>query len=964
WRDRLARAGGAIGVRVLTFEQLYAACLDAAGRSAVLIPEPVQYRLLALLAGRQPLEFYAPLVGRPGFISVLQELIAELKAARIGSAAFSAAVAGLAAGPRLAELAQLYAAYQEQLRSLGWSDYAGQGWLAIEALEAAPAACCGWPLLIVDGFDNFTAAQLELLRLLAGQVGECLLTLTGDPAGGARAAHGRFAKTRVALESALGVAAEPLPLAPQPAVAALAHLEAGLFEADAPRLPGAPAVELFELPDRAAEARAGLRWLKERIVRDGCRPGQVALLARDLLPYRPFLSEAAAEFGLPLRLFEGLPLRANPAVAALLNLLRLALPAGAGRPGFSLPRRGVVETWRSPYFDWANGLGITPADADALDTAARWGRVIGGQSQWEELFAALSRASAGAGEDDEWRRPANLPLGPAAAALEGRFRAFLARIRPPDGPQTKRAYVAWLERLIGPDPAGQEADPAEGDSLGLIARVRAEPETAERDVAALQALKDVLRGLVWAEDELDPDTAGDYPAFLAALAAGLEAASFQPPPPAGREELLAANVFQARGLAFQAVALLGLAEGEFPAVLQEDPFLTDADRAGLRQAHGLALEPSLESAERDYFYDALTRPRRRLLLTRPRLSDVGAEWLPSPFWEEVRRLLQVAPAQMGSEARPRPEQAASTVELVESLAAGARSRLARAWLAANEGRRWTAAQRAGRLFSDRYAWADGEHDGRLEKQAAVFRALFAADYRWSASRLEEYRRCGFAFFVGRLLRLQPRQEPAERLDRGQLGSLVHAILEAVYRKAAAAGRFEAADLLAALRPAAEPLLDAAPRRLGFRPSAYWRHRREEILAALEHSLRALAGLDGAFRPLAFELRFQGAQVAGPAGNVFLLDGKIDRLDRDAAGRLRLIDYKTSGPWGYDAEAHARGEHVQLPLYALAAGQSPGLGRPAAGFYWHVYQAEASPFSLEAGGDPQAAIAQAAAHAWE
>ncbi len=40
-----------------------------------------------------------------------------------------------------------------------------------------------------------------------------------------------------------------------------------------------------------------------------------------------------------------------------------------------------------------------------------------------------------------------------------------------------------------------------------------------------------------------------------------------------------------------------------------------------------------------------------------------------------------------------------------------------------------------------------------------------------------------------------------------------------------------------------------------------------------------------------------------------------------------------------------GKKLQLPLYALAVRDALGLGEPAEGFYWHVRQAEPSPFTL-------------------
>jgi len=109
-RRRLAEKRGAIGVRVLTFDGLYAEVLNAAGEIYVELSEPVQYRLIRALVDSLSLTHYAPLADRTGFIQVLQRLIGELKAARVHPDDFAAAVRALGDEPRLAELAQIYAA--------------------------------------------------------------------------------------------------------------------------------------------------------------------------------------------------------------------------------------------------------------------------------------------------------------------------------------------------------------------------------------------------------------------------------------------------------------------------------------------------------------------------------------------------------------------------------------------------------------------------------------------------------------------------------------------------------------------------------------------------------------------------------------------------------------------------------------------------------------------------------------
>jgi ATP-dependent helicase/nuclease subunit B len=990
-RRTLANTGGAIGVQVSTFDQLYADCLKAAGEAYAQLSEPVQYRLIRALVEQLNLVHYKPLRHRPGFVQVLQRMFGELKAARIWPDRFAHAVIRLGDEPRLRELAQIYSAYQAHLHQEGWADWAGMAWLAVEALEErAPEVARDWQLLLVDGFDDFTEVQIALLQLLAGRVNEVIITLTGCQDGDQRPlVHRRFCRTLARLQEALGVEARPLPDAQSHLASALKYLEQHLYRDQPKRSDAAGALELLEVADRAAEVREGLRWLKERLLQDGLPPSEVALLARDVSPYRPFVLQTAREFGLPIHLARGQPLASNPAIAALLDLLRLMLPQGETDPQPNLPRRLLVEAWRSPYFDWSarpadgavQSICIEPGDADALDRIARWGQVISGLRQWQETLALAASLGPGQEVDEERGVAAEVPVGSEAEELWAKLRRFVQRITPPQGNQQLGDLVRWLEKLIGDDPQlGVERFPRAQDptSLRIVERVRQVEglgqlaDMVDWDVAALRALKDVLRGLVWAQEAVSPERTVDFAAFFAELEGAVRASSYRLPMDPRRDRVLLADVVQARGLPFRAVAVLGLAEGEFPGGLSEDPFLRDADRLRMREKCGLPLESSTASAEAEFFYETITRARDRLLLTRPRLADSGAPWQPSPFWEELREWIDITPQTVGAERVPEPDQVASWTELLESLAVHAGAQETPQWARQENVERCAALDAAVRTLTARLsAEAHGPFVGDLTTLGHEFAARYSAEgHVWSASRLEAYLSCPFHFFVAHVLGLEPRPEPQEGLDARQLGNIYHRIFERVYAAFEGFSSIDVERLLAALPEVSACVLDEAPRREGFLATAWWKQTRDEIIDNVRRSLQELHKPDvqQGFVPIAHEQGFfEPLDLCVREGeDAFRLHGVIDRVEHNASGQVRIIDYKTAGPWSFTNAALTKGKKIQLPLYALAARDALGLGEPVDGFYWHVRQARASPFTLRnyaarCGEDP---LSAAVAKAWE
>ena len=979
FRHRLA-AGGALGVEVGTFFDLYKEALRAAGRVYAELDEPLEHRLLRAVvdeaAERGRLQHYAALHDKPGFVRALRRLVEELKQARVQPAQFEAAVRGQ--GPRLEELAALYDGYQRRLHEGHWMDAEGLGWLATSALAHRPGLLRGWALVVVDGFDQLNRTQVAFLSELARQVAELRMTLTWSP-GAERLAHRRFVQVLGRLQDGLGVQAEPLPGARVRLAAPLARIEAALFEpAATPVVPGL-AVSFLEAANRASEVRAVLRWAKERVLLDGMAPGDVAILARDLAPYAPFLVEVAQEFGLPLELAGGQPLSGNPAVAALMALLSLPRRDRntASLPDGRFAVRRLLQVLRSPYFDWydcmvgEDPLGLAPEDVDQLEAGARAAHVLGGLAEWREALALMAQAAPSADEEGE---ESTAPVADGAR-LAARFERLVGRLTPPER-ATAASYAAFVEGLIGDDPAllanPEEQDPA---SLRMPECIRnGPPDLAERDIAALCALKEALRSLVWADEALGQGNEITYERFLDELEGVVAAAEYEPALGRGRA-VWAATVHDARGLSFRAVAVMGLAEGDFPKAPAQDPLLRNSDRERL-VAQGLPLEPPPPGSEFTLFYEAVTCARECLLLTRPYLADDGQPSEPSPFWDEVLRLcagatperVRVGEGLLLAHAASQPEVLAAVAQRLaaqepsgpaEAAALEQEPELATLWRAARHGAEVLAARMA--------AVPAGAFEGDCARLAPALSARYSPARPWSASRLEAYLGCPFSFFLSSALQLPERPREEVGFDAAQLGTMAHEILREVYLRAASPSL---ADLLAVLPAVAIEVLSRAPRRLGFRPGPLWREEQARIRREVENTLRALDECSQGWQPVGLELHFgMGARGAPPqrvrawGGESFLLWGIIDRADRDARGQVRLIDYK-SGSTPITAADLVEGRRIQLALYAWAAQGVLGLGEVVGGFYWHLRPAQRSSLTLEGiEGGPAGAMALAAEHGW-
>jgi superfamily I DNA/RNA helicase/RecB family exonuclease len=474
--------------------------------------------------------------------------------------------------------------------------------------------------------------------------------------------------------------------------------------------------------------------------------------------------------------------------------------------------------------------------------------------------------------------PDQLPADLARPLL--RLRRLTAAAADPDRRPDELLWAVWSatglaevwerQALSGADPdAARAADRALDAVVGLF------------DAAARFAERLPRAGALLFVDEL---AAQEVPAELPGARPGRGAG------------VVLCTAHRAKGLEWDVVVVAGVEEGTWPDLRAGGGSLLDAAALAeavtarvpvggpLRGAVGAAERTASRVAaelaeERRLFYVAVTRARQRLAVT----AAAGEESEPpSRFLDELLP---------GSTAVPcRPGRPPFTLPgLVADLRAHAVDPRASAGLrraAAGQLARLAAAGVRG-AAPDEWYWVPGWSDDRPLADAGTL-------VRVSPSAVEGFDRCALRWFFERVAGAGREPGAAQTL-----GELLHAVAATVGAARVGGGAAPAEAALAARLDELWPQLELGPRWFAAR-------QREQVGAALR---RFLAWQQEPGRQLVavekdFEVRTGQAVISG----------RVDRLERDAAGRGVVVDLKTgqSRPASDELDGHP-----QLGIYQLA-----------------------------------------------
>jgi ATP-dependent helicase/DNAse subunit B len=353
-RELLKRTGALVGGSIGTFDDVFERIARGNGAHRPVIT-PAQRTLLlrrvVARASNRSARF-------SGFADALGSTVAELESALLEPNELEG------------ELAELYAAYREELDRLGLWDRELERRHAAERAEGDLSAWEPRPVFAY-GFEDLTGAEWALLEALSARA-DVTVSLPYEPG---RDAFASLTRTAEDLARLAAGRIEELPASTEARTPVLAHLERFLFWDEAPeRTPELDgSIRFLE----GAGIRGTLELVADEILtllREGTPADEIAIVCPSLERWRAPLDTAFATLGVPYSLEGRLRLGQTPFGQALLSLLRYAWLDGE--------RRELFSFLRSPY------SGITRAHADFLEGRLR-GRGVVEPARVEEEIQKL-----------------------------------------------------------------------------------------------------------------------------------------------------------------------------------------------------------------------------------------------------------------------------------------------------------------------------------------------------------------------------------------------------------------------------------------------------------------------------------------------------------------------------------------------------------------------------------------------
>ena len=842
---------------------------------------------LALQGVGARLTVYNAAQRRPEMQAMLLSAVDELKTARVDAEQLLTAAAecpdGL--GDKLRDLALVLEAFDATAGN-GRVDPADR--LTYLAEQIDDGGLAPDTKVFVDGFIDFTRQEQEVLCAMLRQGIALTVCLTLDDFYGESEVFALSRRAAHMLEKAAEELGQEVKVSVMEADAAgenaLRFFAEHMFDYTDAKFPGPAPIRLLRAESVSAECEQAAALCLELARDHGCRWRDIAIVARGFDDYRGTLESVFRHYGVPLYTAARSDLMAKPLPALIACAYEIIQGGWALDDMVSYLRTGLV--------------GLEEAECDELESYL---------FKWQLRGSAWQRAR-------DWRQHPDGYGGEYTPEIEeklGRINALRRRVAGP-----LRAF----------EKAAREAETATAQAqalAGLFRDLRL-PETLSRRADALQALgreksasetRQLWELVVGALEQCDAilgDSAMDCEHFgrlFTLMLSKYDVGTI----PVSLDRVTAGDFDRNRRRDIKYLIVLGASENRLPMAEEGGGVFSLDERQRLLELD-IELGPGGDSElwrEFALIYYTLTLPSESLSLLCPASDADGAALRPAFVFRRAQALFGVEAENADlTDARMSAEGPALNLAAQAIHGGGGRERAAADYFAETAPERSAALKAASELTR-----------GSLSKEGVA--RLYGKKLRLSASRVEKFASCRFAYFCQYGLKAKP-HTPAG-FEPPEMGVFMHYVLENVAREVGQRGGFRNVtdeELRTLTDHYVETYVHEELNDFQEKSSRFvylFRRLRENVGRVVADMAAELRASD--FTPLDFELNFAEASDIPPIelgedAEAMSLIGIADRVDgwlHDGKLYLRVVDYKT-GRKEFNLSEVLNGMNLQMLLY--------------------------------------------------
>ena len=448
--------------------------------------------------------------------------------------------------------------------------------------------------------------------------------------------------------------------------------------------------------------------------------------------------------------------------------------------------------------------------------------------------------------------------------------------------------------------------------------------------------------LVFKEDKMNIDT------YSKILKIGLKNSELGKIP-ATQDQVTLGDVDRTRSHKVEVVFVIGLNDGVFPSVNKDEGFLNDTDREHLKNDGIELANGTLENLYEENFniYKVFTTAEQEMYLSYASSDGEGKALRPSILIHKMKKIFPKLEEQSDVITKQYEvvNQNITYEELLEKIyQLKNKEDIENLWYAVyawyKQNSKWNT-----RLEQDMEGLAYTNVPQKLKKENMD--KLYGNTLHTSVSRLEQYRRCPFSYYLQYGLKVKPKEEL--KIQSFNTGSFMHETIDEffkyVHENSLNLAELEEIDIQKIVSKIIDEDLELSKNYI-FKATVKYnilvRRLKKIVSKALKYIIQTLIYSDftikgtevefdtkGEYKPIRLELE-DGKRIE--------ITGKIDRIDiakEDDGNYLRIIDYKSSSK-NIDLNEVYAGLQIQLLTYADAVCKEEDL-IPAGIFYFSLLE---------------------------